>query len=428
MCWCVICASVHNPENVPLSMNVGTFNNLVKALQHKQMRYKNTIRAASAIVASKRNPFIWNTQVYLGISFRSTERTMANSAVWIDTDCGFDDLCAVSLLHDHCSLSTLKVAYISTVNGMTDPVIGAGVMSKILQLSGHGLDIACGVDVNFGQRHSISDADWGSEYRSSFLRFVEQHLHYNQGCLIPSLNSDECGKHFNIDDMILRISELDESVRLTLFCLGPLTNIAYVINKYPKFFSERVEKIILMGGAVLVKGNAPGNSEYNFYIDPDSAAYVLSNCKVPIVMLGLEVANDEALTTNQLTELLSTVESGRSEQTLHSWASHELQPPADRIGTDPLATHNVTKEFLRELILYNKDAASYDAIACYYLICPEAFTFELMNIAVDSQTGCTTIAVDRIDDSKEPPEKVTINLATSVCKTSYFNYLLRILR
>ena len=356
---------------------------------------------------------------------------MANSSVWVDTDCGFDDLCAVSLLQDYSTMSTFKVAYISTVNGMTDPVIGAGVMYKILQLSGHGLDIACGVDSHFGQKHSISDTDWGSEYRTSFLRFVEQHLHYNQGCLVHSLNSEECGKHSKIDDMILRISELDESVRLTLLCLGPLTNIAYVIKKYPKFFSERVEKMILMGGAVLVKGNAPENSEYNFHIDPDSAAYVLSNCKVPIVMLGLEVANDEALTTNQLTELLSTVESGRSEQTLLSRASNELQSPADRIGTDPVSTRGVIsnyKDFLRDLILYNKDAASYDAIACYYLISPEAFTFELTNIAVNSQTGCTTIAVDIIDEDKEPPEKFAVNLATSLCKTSYFNYLLSVLR
>ena len=356
---------------------------------------------------------------------------MANSAVWVDTDCGFDDLCAVSLLQNYSSQSTFNVAYISTVNGMTDPVIGAGVMYKILQSSGHGLDIACGVDSHFGQKHSIIDTDWGSEYRSSFSRFVEQHLHYNQGCLIHSLNSDECGKHSNIDDMILRISELDESERLTLLCLGPLTNIAYVIKKYPNFFSKRVEKMILMGGAVLAKGNAPGNSEYNFHIDPDSAAYVLNNCKVPIVMLGLEVANDEALTTNQLTELLSTIECCRSEQTLHSKASNELQSPADRIGTDPVATRCVklnSKDFLRELILYNKDAASYDAIACYYLICPEAFTFELTKIVVDSQTGCTSIAVEAIDEDKEPPQKVIVNLATSLCKTSYFNYLLSILR
>ena len=80
------------------------------------------------------------------------------------------------------------------------------------------------------------------------------------------------------------------------------------------------------------------------------------------------------------------------------------------------------------IILYNKDAASYDAIACYYLISPEAFTFELTNIAVNSQTGCTTIAVDIIDEDKEPPEKFAVNLATSLCKTSYFNYLLSVLR
>lgn len=398
------------------------------------MRFKSTIRAASAIVASRRCPLNCNAHANLNTLCQNTVRTMTNSALWVDTDCGFDDLFGLSLLQDYSTDSTSKIAYISTVNGMTDPSTGAGVMNKILHLSEYSLDIACGVDSLSGQKHSINEADWGLDYKISFSHFVQQHLQTNQDTSIRTLNSEqsECGKYSSLDDLILRISDLDEGVKVTLLCLGPLTNIAHVIKKYPEIFEERVDRMILMGGAVLSKGNAPGNAEYNFYIDPESASYALRNCKVPIIMLGLEVANDEAVSADQLLELRSAIRCGRNEELRETSSSDEVEQLKDEKGNDIVASGNTPsdiKEFLRELILYNKDAASYDPIACYYLICPEAFTFQLTNITIDSQTGCTTAALNACEDEEEQPHDiVSVNLATALCKTSYFNYLLNTLK
>lgn len=398
------------------------------------MRYKSTIRAASAIAASRRCALTWNAHANLNTLFHNTVRTMTNSAVWVDTDCGFDDLCGLSLLQDYSSDSASKIVYVSTVNGMTDPFTGAGVINKILHLSECSLDIACGADSLSGQKHSISEANWGLDYKNSFSRFVEQHLQTNQDTSIHTLNSEqsECGQYSSLDDLILRISDLDKGVKVTLLCLGPLTNIAYVIKKYPEIFAERVDRMILMGGAVLAKGNAPGNAEYNFYMDPESASFALQNCKVPIVMVGLEVANDEAISADQLLELRSAIRCGRNEELKEASPSNKVEPLKDEKGNDTVASGNIPsniKEFLRELILYNKDAASYDPIACYYLICPEAFTFQLTNITIDSQTGCTTVVLSTIEDKEEQPhEIVAVNLATALCKTSYFIYLLSTLK
>ena len=139
------------------------------------MRNKSTIHAASAIWASQRSSALTlhaHTNQYnlprVGV------RAMSSTTLWIDTDCGFDDLCAVSLLQDYSRMSSLKVAYISTVNGMTDPVVGAGVMNKILRLSGYDLDIACGVDSNVRQKHLISDTDWGYQLPDQHARYFDE--------------------------------------------------------------------------------------------------------------------------------------------------------------------------------------------------------------------------------------------------------------
>lgn len=394
------------------------------------MRYKSTIRAASAIVASRRCPLIWNAHANLNTFCHHTVRTMTNSAIWVDTDCGFDDLCGLSLLQENSSDSASKIVYISTVNGMTDPSTGAGVINKVLYLSEYSLDIASGIDSLSGQKHSINEADWGLDYKNSFSRFVEQHLQTNQDTSIRTFIAEQsdCGKYSSLDDLILRISELDKGVQVTLLCLGPLTNIANVIKKYPEIFAERVDRMILMGGAVLSKGNAPGNAEYNFYMDPESASYALRNCKVPIVMVGLEVANDEAISADQLLELRSAIRCGRNEELKETSSSNNFELLKDEKGDDIVASRygpSNIKEFLRELILYNKDAASYDPIACYYLICPGAFTFQLTNIKIDSKTGSTTVALNTSEDKEgKPHEIVSVNLATALCKTSYFNYLL----
>ena len=57
---------------------------------------------------------------------------------------------------------------------------------------------------------------------------------------------------------------------------GPLTNLAAAL-RVRTTLAQKIHRLVVMGGAVRVPGNAPGGlAEYNFYVDPEAAAYILS--------------------------------------------------------------------------------------------------------------------------------------------------------
>lgn len=97
--------------------------------------------------------------------------------------------------------------------------------------------------------------------------------------------------------------------KVTLLTLGPLTNIAAVIEQDPSLISN-LEKIVIMGGAVNVPGNtANGNSdsqnemaEWNFFIDPVAVNIVLRS-GAPVTMVPLDATNQVPVTTSFYSKL-----------------------------------------------------------------------------------------------------------------------------
>jgi len=86
---------------------------------------------------------------------------------------------------------------------------------------------------------------------------------------------------------------------VSILAIGPLTNIAMAIRQEPGF-AERVEKIVIMGGAVAGLpdggGNITPNAEFNFWVDPEAAKVVLRS-GIPSIMLSpLNVSRKTALT------------------------------------------------------------------------------------------------------------------------------------
>ncbi|PLS31512.1 inosine-uridine nucleoside N-ribohydrolase [Bifidobacterium margollesii] len=81
---------------------------------------------------------------------------------------------------------------------------------------------------------------------------------------------------------------------------GPMTNIAAALAKAPEIKDE-IGKIVLMGGALTVRGNVSAWSEANISQDPD-AADALFRSGAPATMIGLDVTL-QTLLTYQQTEL-----------------------------------------------------------------------------------------------------------------------------
>ena len=87
---------------------------------------------------------------------------------------------------------------------------------------------------------------------------------------------------------------------LRLIAIGPLTNIAIALTKYPEL-STLLHTILIMGGAAS-GGNVTPAAEFNIYVDPDAAQIVFKS-GVPIVMCGLDVTLQAQLTPQDWDEL-----------------------------------------------------------------------------------------------------------------------------
>lgn len=80
---------------------------------------------------------------------------------------------------------------------------------------------------------------------------------------------------------------------ITLFAIGPCTNVAAAIRRSPAF-AGNLKRLIIMGGAKYT-GNMSPVAEYNFWADPLAAHEVLGAGIRDVTMIGLDVTNKIAL-------------------------------------------------------------------------------------------------------------------------------------
>jgi inosine-uridine nucleoside N-ribohydrolase len=75
---------------------------------------------------------------------------------------------------------------------------------------------------------------------------------------------------------------------IVLCPVGPLTNIAFAIQKEPRIL-EKIPEIVIMGGAH-DHGNMTASAEFNIWLDPEAARIVV-NCGRPIRMVPLDATH-----------------------------------------------------------------------------------------------------------------------------------------
>lgn len=98
------------------------------------------------------------------------------------------------------------------------------------------------------------------------------------------------------------IESLKKDKKIKIFALGPLTNIAKALKKCPEVF-EGVE-IISMGGAFKSHGNCSPVAEFNYWVDPDAADYVIQNYPGKVKIMPLDVTRKFVLTPNIISFLM----------------------------------------------------------------------------------------------------------------------------
>lgn len=167
-----------------------------------------------------------------------------------------------------------------------------------------------------------------------------------------------------IDYLIERF--LAEPNELTLFAIGPLTNVALAIRQEPKF-AECVKELVIMGGAVRSGGNISPLAEFNISEDPH-AAHVVFNSGIPITLIPLDVTYKCLFTAADVARL-------------------------DKVGT-PISKfiRDVTADYMEFYLKYEgfDGCALHDPLTVAAIVAPELLHFENHYINVDISGGVST--------------------------------------
>ncbi|MCZ2127795.1 MAG: nucleoside hydrolase [Anaerolineales bacterium] len=164
-----------------------------------------------------------------------------------------------------------------------------------------------------------------------------------------------------VDYLIQRF--LAEPKELTLFAIGPLTNVALAIRQEPKF-AEAIKEMVIMGGAIRSGGNMTPLAEFNIYEDPH-AAHVVFNAGIPITLVPLD-ATYQCLLSSADVERLNRIDS-----------------------PIPKFIRDVTADYMEFYLKYEgfSGCALHDPLTLAAIIAPQLLTLESHYVNVDISGG-----------------------------------------
>lgn len=221
---------------------------------------------------------------------------MKKFPVWLDCDVGVDDAIAIMTAH---ALSEIDLLAISTVSGNAP------------------------LSATFPNAHRMNG-------------LMKTHYPVYKGADRPLLVEPQYAAAFHgenglgdvelplPEDAVMNVTPAWDALydrakqhpgELRLIAVGPLTNVAIALTKYPDL-KTLLHTILIMGGAAS-GGNVTPAAEFNIYADPDAAQIVFKS-GVPIVMCGLDVTLQAVLTPEDWDELAAT---GHARRRLHKGVS-----------------------------------------------------------------------------------------------------------
>ncbi len=146
---------------------------------------------------------------------------------------------------------------------------------------------------------------------------------------------------------------------LTIIAIGPLTNIATLLEQHPDV-AGLLERIVVMGGASF-EGNVTPAAEFNIWVDPEAAAVVFgSSCRIDI--MPLDLTHQAFLDDDDLARL-------------RAGGTTVGQRLADML--EPYADFHMSWNGNRNLIMH-------DAMAVYEVISPNAITKQPVKVQVET--------------------------------------------
>ncbi|MEO9653069.1 MAG: nucleoside hydrolase [Roseobacter sp.] len=273
---------------------------------------------------------------------------MENRKIIIDTDPGQDD--AVAILLALASPEELDVLGITCVAGNVPLPLTEKNARIICELAGKpNVPVFAGCDRPMGR-----------------ALVTAEHVHGKTGLDGPNLPDPKMPLQAqHAVDFIIETLRAEAPGTVTLCPLGPLTNIATAFEKAPDIV-EKVQQIVLMGGAYFEVGNITPTAEFNIYVDPQ-AADIVFNSGVSIVVLPLDVTH-KALVTAPRNE-----------------AFRALDTP---VGIAVAQMTDFFERFDKEK--YGSTGAPlHDPCVTAYLINPALFSGRHINVEIETQSELT---------------------------------------
>ena len=203
---------------------------------------------------------------------------MEKEQIIIDCDPGSDDALAI-ILALHSEKIDLKAVCSVTGNGALDTTTRNGC--NILSLCGRkDIPLYRGSGVALDEKIPYTVSAFGDD---------------GLGGYADTILSDKIEERMHAVDFLVEYVN-DHPGEITLFAIGPCTNVAKAIRR-SKEFAGNLKRLIIMGGSKYT-GNMSPVAEYNFWADSQAAHEVLQAGIKEVVMIGLDVTNKIAMNCN----------------------------------------------------------------------------------------------------------------------------------
>ncbi len=260
---------------------------------------------------------------------------MRNYYVIIDCDPGIDD--AMAIMNALCS-DKIEVKLISTVSGNLTIDETMNNALKLTEIFGSDVPVAEGAKEPIKRQPCYASMAQGAKGLGGY--------HFPTPKTKRFMLKSPDAIHFFLTQ--------NTAKNTTLVCLGPMTNIAKLLQKFPDA-KDMISRIVFMGGSKDENGSTAPYREFNVAYDPEAVQIVI-NSNIPLVMVPMELGHIAYFTPDEQQKIKK----------------------ANRVG----------KIFYKMFSKYNDfhvgklGAAVHDSCAVLYLSYPEIFRTEPAKIQI----------------------------------------------
>ena len=281
---------------------------------------------------------------------------MLEHKIILDADPGIDDAVAFAVLLGSCKEQMKMI--ITTYGNIPNDKATRNTLSLLTLLGADDIPVVRGLQQP-GEGNAIyEDASY---------------IHGGDG--IGGLQETPLFKNMQVKEAIegdaLQIiyDAIIEAGSVIYITLGPLTNLAALMKRFPDV-TDHIHQVVTMGGGIGL-GNVTEFAEFNFYCDAESAGYVMAHAP-KLLLAPIDVTTQVALSMEQITAI------GQSNT-----------PVAKAM--EAMLTVNYD-----QCVSYGEPGATmHDSTAILAFLHPDLFTFKQCGITLDCERekyGQSTVA------------------------------------